>query len=59
MSKMVIRAVLLATLVTPILPFQAEARVSMRKMLKCNADGTYTCGYTCTDSRFCCDMADF
>jgi len=59
MSKMIIRAVLLATLVAPILTYPAEARASMRKMLKCNVDGTYTCGYRCTDSRFCCDMAEF
>lgn len=56
MSKMVCRALLLATLVTPILTYQAEARTSFRKVLKCNADGTYTCGYTCTDARFCCEM---
>lgn len=56
MSKVVSRAVLLAMLVTPILTFQAEARASFRKVLKCNADGTYTCGYTCNDSRFCCEM---
>lgn len=56
MSKMVFRAALLATLVTPILTSQAEARTSFRKVLKCNADGTYTCGYTCTDRRFCCEM---
>jgi hypothetical protein len=56
MSTMVIRAVLLATVVAPLLVYPAEARASQRKVLKCNADGTYTCGYTCNDSRFCCEM---
>lgn len=56
MSTMVIRALLFATLVAPVLTSPAEARASQRKVLKCNADGTYTCGYTCNDSRFCCEM---
>ena len=56
MSKLIIRAVLLATLVAPLLTYPAEARASFRKVLKCNVDGTYTCGYTCNDSRFCCEM---
>jgi hypothetical protein len=54
--KAALRALLALALLAPLLPQSAEARLSHTQVIKCNVDGTYTCGGKCTDSRFCCEM---
>jgi hypothetical protein len=52
------RALLALVLLSPLLPQAAAARSSHTKILKCNVDGTYTCGGTCTELRYCCQIGD-
>jgi len=54
--RIVIRAVLAVALIAPILPSPAEARLMHLKVIRCNIDGTYTCGGLC-HGKWCCEMA--
>jgi len=55
MSRIVIRALLAVVLVAPLLSRPAEARRSHLHMIKCNIDGTYTCGGAC-NGNWCCSI---
>ncbi len=39
-----------------LLPGSADARRSHLRVLRCNIDGTYTCGGPCGTLRVCCSM---
>jgi len=54
MSRIVIRA-LLAVVLVALLSRPAEARRSHLHMIKCNIDGTYTCGGAC-NGNWCCSI---
>jgi hypothetical protein len=55
MSRIVIRALLAVVLAAPLLSRPAEARRSHLHMIKCNIDGTYTCGGAC-NGNWCCSI---
>jgi hypothetical protein len=56
MSRMITRALLVAALGAPLIAHPMEARRSHFKTIRCNVDGTYTCGGLC-NGKWCCEMA--
>jgi hypothetical protein len=56
MSRLITRALLVAALGAPLASQPAEARLMHLKVIRCNVDGTYTCGGLCY-GKWCCEMA--
>ena len=56
MPRRMLQLVLAVLLVSLVLPNDAEARRAKWRMLACNVDGTYLCGYECTsvNPNYCC-----
>jgi hypothetical protein len=56
MSRLIARALLVAALGAPLASHPVEARRMHLKVIRCNVDGTYTCGGLCY-GKWCCEMA--